>query len=612
MKQRGLPPWDLTTSVLVAAAALALSIFQSEPIYSSVGSFLFVLALLLPGYLISIALFPRRFDLADMGRLALCIGASALLTLIFGIVLTLSSWGLSLSTLAAASAIVSLIMAPIAHFVRSPLPRWNRFVPFISGCGRRPIDRRQEAGIFQRVLDKIPMLVAAIVLVAIAYNAVNMGEIGSRSPIEDIDAPFTEFYIQGANGEDHPLLIVAGNRTTTVVRITNHELGAVNYTLQLLQNSSILSQKEITLDHDQSWEGTVDYALKDTGTLVRLDFLLYKDGDFSVPYSEDHLWFNVSSANATSEKYPETSDEGTTLDQSKKAVVLSTDMDDSKNNGDKRSSYLSKASSPTLSPVPSPVSPPASPPASSQVSSQQASQIAVKPQSGDETAQVSLQEMESELAKSSGQKYEGLQASSENASPDVAASSSTQKSEITESKEKLVATAVDIEKDVDIAADTEKDVTAAIAKEDDNPDDQKADASETDSLEMDNSKASDSAADSDEGNSPASSDEANAPEKDDADAEAPSADQEASSSNKEDKSGVAASEADQSVSKNEEAGKTSEIDSQINSWVGTRGFSKSGQGKAFTSKDIQYVKNEGSKETAVLGRQSKESARLGR
>ncbi len=502
MKQRGLPPWDLTASVLVAAIALALSIFPSELVYSSVGPLLFILVLLLPGYLFSIALFPRRFDLAGKGRLALSIGVDALLTLIFGISLSLSPWGLSPSSLAAALAVVSLIMAPIAHFVRSPLPRWNRFVPFISGSGRRPIDRRREAGIFQRVLDKIPMLVAAVVLVAIAYNAVNMGEIGGKTPTGDIEAPFTEFYIQGANGEDHPLFIVAGNRTTTVVRITNHEFGAANYTLQLVQNSSILSQKEITLDHDQSWEGAVDYVLKDTGSLVRLDFILYKGGDFSVPYSEDHLWFNVSNANATSEK-SETSDEGSiTLEQNRKVVVLSADGDDSKNDGDKRSSYFRETSSPA-----SQVTAQAVAQSSSQVSSQPVSQIAVNPQSGDETEQSSLQEMESELAENSGQKDEGPQASSKNASPDMAASSSMQGSENTESKEKLVATAADVEDEVATAVDSEKDVTTAVAKEDDNPEIDNSEISETENQGSDSDDGSDGQkADASERNGPGTDD----------------------------------------------------------------------------------------------------------
>ncbi|MDM7911894.1 MAG: DUF1616 domain-containing protein, partial [Methanotrichaceae archaeon] len=136
MKQRGLPPWDLTASVLIAAFALALSRFSPQPVTSSMEPYLFVLAILLPGYLLSIAMFPRRYDLAGKGRLALSLGADVLLILLLSIGLSLSPWSLHLSSLAASSALISLVLAAIAHINRSALPKWNRFVPFISGSGR--------------------------------------------------------------------------------------------------------------------------------------------------------------------------------------------------------------------------------------------------------------------------------------------------------------------------------------------------------------------------------------------------------------------------------------------------------------------------------------------
>lgn len=602
LKQRGLPSWDLTASVLVAAIALALSIFQPELIDSSAGVLLFALLLLLPGYLFSIALFPRRFDIAGKGRLALSIVAGIIFALILSLALSLSPWSLSSTSLAEALAIVSLIMAVVAHFSRTALPMWSRFVPFISGSGRRYVERRREEGIYQRIVDKIPMLAAAVVLVAIAYSAINLGNMGGTNPTGDAEASFTEFYIQGENKEDHPLFIVAGNRTTTVVGIINHELGPINYTLRLVQNGSILSQKEITLDHNQSWEGALDYVLEDFGSLVRLDFLLYKEGDFSVPYSEDHLWFNVSDANATSEKPSETLDNETiNPEQSKKVVVLGANSDESGDSDNKKSSYIYKASSP------------ASTQTSSQLSSQASSQPAVKPapkiaespQSGDETLQTSIQEMESELSTGSEQKDESIKASSENASSDMAASSSTQKSETTESKETLIAAAMDTEKDIPTTIAKEDDISAATVKEDgistatavtkaddtpkiDNP--EKSDVSDKSSSVVDGPKASDSAADT----------------------KASSVDQDASSPSGENKNGVEVSKADQSVSQKDGAGKTSGIDNEIDSWVNTRGISKSDQSHSFSSKDIQYVKSGGSKETAVLGSQFKGPVRVGK
>jgi hypothetical protein len=54
------------------------------------------------------------------------------------------------------------------------------------------------------------------------------------------------------------------------------------------------------------------------------------------------------------------------------------------------------------------------------------------------------------------------------------------------------------------------------------------------------------------------------------------------------------------------------MDSEIDSWVGTRGFSKSGKSQSFKSKNIKYVKKGDSVENAILGSQSKTPVRVGR
>ncbi len=594
MKQRGPPPWDLTASVLVAASALALSLFSPQPVTSSVEPFLFFLVLLMPGYLLSIALFPRRYDLAGKGRLVVCIGADILLALLLSLILSLSPWGLHLSSMEASAAAISLVLAAIAHFNRSTLPRWNRFVPFISGSGRNHPLRKRELGTSRRMIAIILVLMAAVVLSTFAYTTMNAGDIGKNG-----EAHFTEFYIQGEKGEDHPIPVMAGRTATAVAGIVNQEFRTVNYTLRLAQNGSILSQKEIRLDHNQSWGGAVDYVLKDPGSLQRLDFLLYKEGDFSAPYSEDHLWLNVSKANMTSESSSESSEDGTvTLQQMKKVVVLGASEDTSSDK--KRHSDSGKATS--------------------RVSSQSAS----KPQGKDEPEQFSLQDMESDLAKSSGQNGEGLQASFENGSHETATSGISQsdegssqvsvpvgnvsESEISESKEKLVATAINITRHIPSSGNPEiGNQKLDTQKEADNP--------KADNSGKDNSKAGGSSIASNEGGSLSETSETKAPVKDDPKPETSQTDQASANQdgdNKSDAPDATPAGGEQSVSQEEDASKTSEMDSEIDSWVRTRGLSKSDQSQAYKSKNIQYVKKGDSQESAVLGSQSKTPVRLGR
>jgi len=59
-------------------------------------------------------------------------------------------------------------------------------------------------------------------------------------------------------------------------------------------NSTILDRR-ITLEHNQTWEHPVTYVLNHTGDEQKLEFLLYKEDNFTAPYRDLHLWVNVSS-----------------------------------------------------------------------------------------------------------------------------------------------------------------------------------------------------------------------------------------------------------------------------------------------------------------------------
>ena len=64
----------------------------------------------------------------------------------------------------------------------------------------------------------------------------------------------------------------------------------------VLTNETILNE-DMTLEHNQTWEKPVSYRLNKTGDFQKLEFLLYKEGNFTAPYRDLHLWVNVSSEN---------------------------------------------------------------------------------------------------------------------------------------------------------------------------------------------------------------------------------------------------------------------------------------------------------------------------
>jgi uncharacterized membrane protein len=147
---------------------------------------------------------------------------------------------------------------------------------------------------------------------------------------------FTEFYIMGPEGKakDYPTSVRAGNRSTVIVGVVNHESLPVNYTMRIsLNNTSIgvasmdvastkvtsmknssrnnssidneppednsqvnytMPNINLTLQNNETWERSVTYVLNNTGNHQKLEFLLYKEGNFTEPYRDLHLWVNVT------------------------------------------------------------------------------------------------------------------------------------------------------------------------------------------------------------------------------------------------------------------------------------------------------------------------------
>jgi uncharacterized membrane protein len=79
------------------------------------------------------------------------------------------------------------------------------------------------------------------------------------------------------------------------VGVVNHEYASVNYTLKVKIREDLLNEQLILLEHNQTWEKTVDFTPVTQGNSLKLEFLLYKEDNFTIPYRDIHLWVNVRS-----------------------------------------------------------------------------------------------------------------------------------------------------------------------------------------------------------------------------------------------------------------------------------------------------------------------------
>jgi uncharacterized membrane protein len=248
-----------------------------------------VMVLFLPGYALIAALFPRCDDLDGIERVALSFGLSIAVVPLIGLGLNYTPWGIRLTPVVLSLSCFTIALLTAAHVRRAMLPSEERFsVPF-----RQSFNSLKEEMTTHQTsrLDKV--LTMLLVLAIISSISALVCVIVTPKQGEK----FTEFYILGPGGMayDYPTEVVAGDNSTVIVGIVNHEYGLVNYTMFLEFNNSTIMNMDATLDHNETWELPISYVLHDSGDSQKLQFLLYRETNFTAPYRDLHLWVDVSS-----------------------------------------------------------------------------------------------------------------------------------------------------------------------------------------------------------------------------------------------------------------------------------------------------------------------------
>ena len=105
---------------------------------------------------------------------------------------------------------------------------------------------------------------------------------------------FTEFYILGPKGmaDDYQREINTGKPINLIVGVVNHEYSGINYTLYARIGNTTYYEDKIRLLNNQTWQEPISFKINQTGTNLKLQFLLYRDDNNSAPYRDTHLWIN--------------------------------------------------------------------------------------------------------------------------------------------------------------------------------------------------------------------------------------------------------------------------------------------------------------------------------
>lgn len=269
----------------IATLAFTLTSLANLPVRIPLG---LAMVLFVPGYTLIAALFPGKRDLDSIERLALSFGLSIAVVPLIGLGLNYTPWGIRLTPVVVSIAFFTVTMAVAAWMRRRSLPREDRFsVEFQESIVSFKKElMADDKGRLDRALTIILVITIVLSVSALVYVIITPKQ-GEK---------FTEFYILGPGGKayDYPTHVIAGNKSTVIVGVVNHEYAPLNYTMQLCLNNTTFYSRELALQNNQTWEQPVSYILHKPGDGQKLEFFLFKERNFTAPYRDLHLWVNVT------------------------------------------------------------------------------------------------------------------------------------------------------------------------------------------------------------------------------------------------------------------------------------------------------------------------------
>jgi len=234
-----------------------------------------------PGYILTIALFPRQDALGVIERVAISFGFSVCVTSLFGFVLNYTPWGITLYPILISLSIFIFAISLVAWLRRRRLVQAERFT--LSFTLRLTPWRARTS------IDKI------LSITLIAAILMTVGSLSYAIATPKTGEKFTEFYIVGTEGKaiDYLSELSVGEEGRVTVCITNREHETENYRVDVMMDNIRVYQVELLeLKHDETVEEIVVLRPTKAGDNQKIEFLLYKNGEIE-PYLKLHLWVDV-------------------------------------------------------------------------------------------------------------------------------------------------------------------------------------------------------------------------------------------------------------------------------------------------------------------------------
>jgi uncharacterized membrane protein len=244
--------------------------------------------LFIPGYCLTVALFPRRGDISPVERIVFSVGLSVAIFSLIGLVLYFTQGGIPFNTVVLSLIFFTLVLINISFIRRAFLPYDSRFkVSFtaIAGSIRKSIFRTESSWV-DYLINMTLVLIILFAVITTVY-VMSTPKAGER---------FSEFYILGENqtASNYPDWIIARQNYPIYIGVVNHEYRNMSYTVEtwlvetefdnMTNTSRIIAMDpndhlSFTLADNSTMIIPYNLSVKKTG-YDRVEFLLFNE---SVP-----------------------------------------------------------------------------------------------------------------------------------------------------------------------------------------------------------------------------------------------------------------------------------------------------------------------------------------
>ena len=314
-------PIDIILFILWSIILLPIVFLNIEEILRIIIGLPFLL--FIPGYMLIFILFPMKNEcngINGLERIGLSFGFSIAIVSLLGLLLNFTPWGIQLVSVLLSLFFVIESLGLVAFY------RWITTSPKKRFTISVDISQFKSSSKIEKLLTIFFILSIVLALSSVVYIIVQ----------PKVGEAFTDFYILTSNGNvtNYPQIIYAGQNTSLILGLINHEYKTMNYTIEIwlvnesaettqknatiYNNATLINEINVTLNHTEitnektqtkKWEQKYTFAINNIGHF-KLAFLLFttpseihvseqinKDSmniRIKNAYRELHLWFYVA------------------------------------------------------------------------------------------------------------------------------------------------------------------------------------------------------------------------------------------------------------------------------------------------------------------------------